>query len=126
VKQGKNETAVGVLDYCMKTFPLEKIPYDPYVPDIIEAYFNTGDTAKALKMTQDLTGHYYGELDYWLKQTPYIVKSAVYEIESAIQYTSRVANACIAAGEADMGNEMNKKLNGYISTYLAIRKTGTR
>jgi hypothetical protein len=125
-KQGKNEKANEVLDYCMKTFPLSKIPYDPYVPDIIEAYFNSGNTAKALSMTHDLCSHYYEELDYWLKQSPYVVKSAEYEVESAIQYSSRVANECIAAGQADLGKEINAKLEAYITIYFGVQKKGAR
>ena len=50
--EGKNEKALEVLDYCMDALPLDKVPYDPYVPDIIEAYFAAGDTEKAVEMTR--------------------------------------------------------------------------
>ena len=33
--EGKNEKAIKVLDYCMETFPVEKLSYDMYVPDIL-------------------------------------------------------------------------------------------
>ena len=46
--QGKKEKAVEVLDYCMKTFPLDIIPYYPYVPDLVEGYFNAGDKANGI------------------------------------------------------------------------------
>ena len=42
--EGKNEKAIAVLNRCMEVLPLNKIPYDPYVPDLIEAYFAAGDT----------------------------------------------------------------------------------
>jgi len=120
--QGKKEKAVEVLDYCMKTFPLDIIPYDPYVPDLIEGYFNAGDKAKGIEMTRALCTHYYEQLDYYMKQTPYIISSADYEIQSAIQFTSRVANMCTAAGETDLGTEINKKLEDYYAAYMGIQK----
>ena len=100
--EGKNEKAIAVLDRCMEVLPLEKIPYDPYVPDIIEAYFAAGDTDKAMEMTRALCDHYYEQLDYYLKQSPYIVFSAEYEIQSAIQNSSRVANFCMTYGNKEI------------------------
>ncbi len=46
--------------------------------------------------------HYYEKLDYYLKQDPYIISSAEFEIQTAIQYTSRVANACARYGKKEM------------------------
>ncbi len=51
--EGKNEKATEVLDYCMNIFPVEKFSYDPYMGDVIEAYFAAGDTEKAVEMTND-------------------------------------------------------------------------
>jgi hypothetical protein len=117
--EGKNEKAIEVLDNCMKIFPLERIPYDPYVPDIIDAYFAAGSTDQAVKATNDLCNHYYEQLDYFLKQRPYLISSAEYEIQSAIQYTSRVASICMDNGQKDLSLEINKKLEDYYSRYVA-------
>jgi hypothetical protein len=124
--QGKMEKANEVLDYCMKTFPLSKIPYDPYMNDIIEAYFNAGNSEKGISMTRDMWKHYVEELDYWLKQRPYVVKSAEYEVESALQYSSRAANTCIAAGQPELGKEINSKIESYLTTYFGVQKKGVK
>ena len=106
--EGKNEKAIEALDYCMNTFPLEKIPYDPFMADIIEAYFDAGATDKAVEMTKAFCDYYYKRLDYFLKQKPFIINSAEFEIQTAIQYTSRVANACTANGKPEMGTEYQR------------------
>jgi hypothetical protein len=124
--QGKNEKATEVLDYCMNTFPLDIIPYDPYVPDLVEGYFKAGNKEKGIAMTRALCSHYYEQLDYYLKQTPYIVNSADYEIQSAIQYTSRVANICLTAGEQVLSTEINKKLEDYYTAYIGKQKAVSR
>ena len=124
--EGKNEKALEVLNYCMETLPLEKITYDPYVADIIESYFAAGGTEKALEMTKDFCDYYYERLDYYLKQKPYIISSAEFEIQTAIQYTSRVANACTANGKPELAVEINKKLESYYADYIRILQPAAR
>jgi len=117
-EEGKNEKAVKVLDYCMEMLPLNKITYDPYVADVIESYFAAGDTTKAVEMSTAFCDYYYERLDYWLKQNRYIINSAEYEIQTAIQYTSRVAIACEGNGKKEIADEINKKLEGYYGKYI--------
>jgi hypothetical protein len=124
--EGKNEKAIEVLDFCMKALPLEKITYDPYTSDIIEAYFDAGATDKAVEMSKAFCDYYYSHLDYYLKQYPYVVNSAEFEIQTAIQYTSKVANACSAHGKPEMGDEITKKLEAYYGQYVKIVQPGTK
>ncbi len=121
-EEGKNEKALEVLNYCMDVFPLEKLSYDPYMSDIIEAYFAAGGTEKALEMTKAFCDYYYQRLDYYLKQKPYIMSSAEYEVQTAIQYTSKVANSCNAHGKPELAEEINKKLEDYYTKYLLTVK----
>jgi hypothetical protein len=118
--EGKNEKALEVLDHCMTSLPLEKITYDPYVADIIESYYIAGGTEKAVEMTRAFCDYYYERLDYFLKQKLYIVNSAEFEIQTAIQYTSRVASACAAHGKPEMAEEISKKLESYYADYVRI------
>jgi MFS family permease len=124
--EGKNEKAIKVLNYCMETFPLEKITYDPYMADIIESYYVAGGTEKAVEMTKAYCDYYYERLDYYLKQNPYIINSAEFEIQTAIQYTSRVASACAANGKPEMADEINKKLENYYSNYVRMLQPAGR
>ncbi len=124
--EGKNEKAIEVLDYCMETLPLDKLSYDPYVADVIEAYFAAGDNEKALAMGRAMADYYYEHLDYYLKQDPYIIRSAEFEIQTAIQYTSRVATACRVNGKPEMAEEINKKLEGYYTGYVKATQPGLK
>jgi hypothetical protein len=118
--EGKYEKALGVLDYCMNTFPVEKISYDMYVPTIIEAYVNAGAIDKATELTRNLSNYYFEKLDYYLKQKTEILASAGYEVESAIQYTSQAADACKAGGKNEFADELSAKLQGYYTKYLKL------
>jgi hypothetical protein len=118
---GKKEQALEVLDYCMNALPVSNVPYDPYMPDLIEAFFVAGNIEKALEMTKAYSGHNYEQLDYYLKQSPYIIKSAEYEIQSAIQYTSKVSSACQEYGDKELAAEIDKKLEAYYRIYLGMQ-----
>ncbi|MDO9340243.1 MAG: DUF2723 domain-containing protein [Bacteroidales bacterium] len=124
--EGKNEKAIEVLNYCMEMLPLEKISYDPYMADIIESYFVAGGTENAVEMTKAFCDYYYERLDYYLKQNPYIINSAEFEIQTAIQYTSRVASACAANGKPEMAEEINKKLESYYANYVRMLQPAGR
>ncbi|MBP1666387.1 MAG: rane protein, partial [Bacteroidetes bacterium] len=121
VSEGKNEKTIEVLDRCLEVLPLSKIPYDPYFPDIIESYFVAGNTDKAVSLTNDFCNHYYEQLNYYLKQDPYIVGSALYEIQMAIQLTSRIADACSDAGQKELAESINDKVTGYYTTYMNMQ-----
>jgi hypothetical protein len=124
--QGKNEKALQVLDYCMEMLPLNKVPYDPYVNDIIEAYFAAGNAERAIEMTNSLCDHFYAHLDYYLKQKQYIVGSSDYAIGTAFEYSRRAGEACMAYHQTEMGIEINKKLQEYYSKYLGMVEPASR
>lgn len=117
--EGKNEKAAEVLERCLALLPVENYPYDPYYTDLIEAFFMAGKPDIAENMTKDLSQWYFDRLDYYLQQNNYVISSAEYEIQSAIQYTSRAADFCIANGKRELGEEINKKLEGYYADYLS-------
>jgi hypothetical protein len=122
VNEGKNEKAIQVLDYCMNALPLDRVSYDPYIGDVIEAYYSAGATEKAVSMSKDLADHYFSHLEYYLKQNNYIISSAQYEIQTAMQYTSKVADYCIAYGQKELGDDINKRLEVYYSRYVSVMK----
>ncbi|MGB8492449.1 MAG: DUF2723 domain-containing protein [Bacteroidales bacterium] len=120
--QGKNEKAVEVLNRCLDVLPASKFPVDPYYSDLIEGYFMAGDSARAVELTKGMCDYYYKRLDYFLKQDPYVISSAEYEIQSAIEYSSRAAGFCSANGQTELGEEITKKLEGYYAVYISRQK----
>jgi hypothetical protein len=77
-------------------------------------------------MSNAFCDYYYKRLDYFLKQKPYIVNSAEFEIQTAIQYTSRIANAITSNGKPDAGEAITKKLEDYYTRYVKIVQPGTK
>jgi MFS family permease len=120
--EGKNEKAVEVLDYCMQQFPPDKVPYDQYIPDVIEAYFRAGANDKGVELSKAYTSYNFSHLDYYMKQQPHIIASAEYEIQSAIQNNSKTATYCSAFGQKELGDELSKKVEGYYTRYIMMQE----
>jgi len=64
--------------------------------------------------------YYFERLEYYLRQKPYFMSSAEYEIQTAVQYTSRVANSCEKYGKPDLAKEINDKLEAFYREYLSV------
>ena len=73
--------------------------------------YNIIDAGAGMRTTKEIR-------DYYLKQNPYIIRSAEFEIQTAIQYTSRVANACKTNDNPELAEEINKKLEEYYTSYV--------
>ena len=116
--EGKNEKAIQVLDYCMETLPVDKLSWDMYMPDLVEAYFAAGAADKAVDLTNKLSSYYMEKMDYYFKQSPNILSSSDFEIQSAIQYISRVGAACKENGKPEISADLTTKLEKYYSQYM--------
>jgi phage shock protein PspC (stress-responsive transcriptional regulator) len=122
IAEGKNEKAIEVLDYCMATFPLDKIPYDMYMTEIVEAYLQAGATEKGVSMSKELADYYFKRLDYYMKQEPDILSSADYEIQTAIQYVSKTASSLKDARQDQLSAEYAAKVENYYTQYVRLMK----
>jgi pentatricopeptide repeat protein len=116
--EGKNEKAVAVLNSCLALLPPDRFPYDPYYTDLIDAYFAAGEADKAVEMTKKMSDYYFEKLNYYLRQNPYVLSSAEYEVQSAIQYTSKAAGYCESHGKKEIADEITKKLEAYYTEYI--------
>ncbi len=76
-------------------------------------------------MTRNLSDYYFERLNYYLKQNPYVLSSAEYEIQSAIQYASKAAAFCQSYGKKEIAEEINKKLETYYTDYIGRQKFQT-
>jgi hypothetical protein len=118
--KGKNEKANQVLDYCMQTFPVEKLSFDLYIPDIVEAYFAAGNAEKALDLTNKVSKYYFEKLDYYFRQKIYILSSAEIEVQTSMQYVSRIAGICKTNGKTAIADELSNKIDNYYNSYFRM------
>lgn len=119
VKEEKYEKALEVLDFIMAELPLDKLPWDMFMPDIIEAYFLAGDGNKAKELVAEMLTYYKGRLNYYTSLNPALMQAADYEIQLALGYLSRVSAACITNGEEELGKELSDYTQSVYSVYIS-------
>jgi hypothetical protein len=120
ISEGKNEKAIKVLDYCMETFPVEKLSWDMYSPDIVEAYYKAGATERGASLTRDITDFYFRRLDYFFRQNSNFIASADYEIRMALDGITRVTTSSGEARQEDLSKELTAKFEEYYTRYIKI------
>lgn len=122
VAEGNREQAVEVLDHCLRVLPFSRIPHDLFSPDLVSAYLAAGAGDKALSVADEAADFFFGRIGYYLGQHPNIVYSAEYEIQTSMQYVSRIAEALMANGYEERGEALNSRIEEYYAEFLVIRE----
>lgn len=121
--EGKLDKAEEVVDSCLELLPLDHIDYDPYIPNIIEAYFSAEVPQKALYVTEQLATHYYEELDYYFSLNSYLILSARYNIQTALQQVAATADCCSKYGYETEAQKLMDRVEYYYGRYFSIERT---
>ncbi len=120
VAEGQKGKALKVLDHCIEMIPVEKVPPDMFIPDIIEAYYDAGGSDKATELSKSFTSYNFNRLDYYFRQPQNILFSTDYEIQLSIQSVSRIATAAKNNGFTDLAKELEDKLESYYANYIKL------
>ncbi len=124
VKEGENQKAVEVLDYIMEELPLNKLQWDMYMPDIIEAYLMAGEKGSALELIADMKEYYRERLDYYVSLPAGMMQGAEYEIQTSLSYLSRVSRTCANLGEVETGDDLSNYIEEIYQAYVIKREPG--
>lgn len=116
-EEGDTVRALEVLDFVMEELPLEKLPWDMFMPDIIEAYLLAGGRQKALDLSSGMEEHYRVRLDYYTSLPLKMKQMAEMEIQSALSNLNRTGQLLIQNGETERGFEINSLVQDYIQRY---------
>jgi tetratricopeptide (TPR) repeat protein len=117
VLEGDNERALEALDHIMEKLPLSQLPWDNYMPDIIDAYMDAGDNEQARQLMDEMREYYSAELDYYTSLPANYMRTADMEIQSALGFIQRVVSSCRRYGLEDAADEMNAMFQEYMARY---------
>jgi len=125
VDEHKIDSAIAVLDRCMKLMPHPKVPYDAFVPNIANAYYRAETHDKAAEVVrghfnallEDLT--YYYDIDYQYRQ------SLDYEIRLSLQLLQEYNNITARFNDTELNEEISEEFNKFYQRYLQERAPTT-
>jgi hypothetical protein len=121
VKEGDLERANRALDFVMEELPLDKIPWDMYMPDIIDAYLASGASEKGTTLAAEMKEYYGERLEFYSNLPLRMMNSAEVEMQTAFSNLSRVAQSLVNYGDIEMGTELNDMVQEYYSIYIGTR-----
>ena len=86
----------------MKLMPNEKVPYDLFVPDIAEAYYNCGETEKADTIVSTHLDMAAEDLSYFMSLKPAMMQTIDYEMRIALQVSQDYRTITRNAGREEL------------------------
>jgi hypothetical protein len=113
ILEQQEEEAIKVLDYCMELTPHDKIPYDPYLFQIIEQYYQLKETEKATVIMQkyfELCDEY---LQYYTQFDDTKLNQITEDIKRNFHYLYNLSNLANKFGQQEMADQIQTKLNAY-------------
>ncbi|MCL2683396.1 MAG: DUF2723 domain-containing protein [Bacteroidales bacterium] len=70
IAEGKNDSAVQILNRGLEVFPHHKINFDVFVVYYVQSYFRTGETEKGLALANQMVDIYEANLRYFERFPP--------------------------------------------------------
>ncbi|MFC2112349.1 DUF2723 domain-containing protein [Bacteroidota bacterium] len=118
----KLDSAEIVLDRGMELMPHPKVPYDAFVPPMVNAYFRCGAKEKGTAVMrkhvdvvlEDLT--YYYDIEYEQRQL------LDYEIRLSLQMLQDYSSFATEFAVVEMADEINEQFTNYYQRYLQERR----
>lgn len=122
VVEGKHAEALRALDHCVEQIPFSNLPHDIFSSDIVGAYYAAGNSEKARGIAIEATEIFLARAEYWVSQRPGVVYSAEYDIQTALQYSSRIGRLLTANGHEEEGNLVEGRVEEIYAEYVVKRQ----
>lgn len=120
-KEGEKEKAVEVLDKCMDLMPAEKVPYDFFILDFIQLYYQLSENSKADEIAAGYFETASDEVRYYLSLRENFAASVSDEIESQLRIMNYISRYTENFNE-ELTTRIQSSLESYFIDYSRIRK----
>lgn len=120
IDEGKRDSAVKVLDQCMKVMPAETVPYNVFVLGIIEGYYRAGELKKATEITEKMIKLTQGELDYYLSLDISNVSTVENETQRAMSVMQELSRLTRQYSQQDLSKKIDDKFKIYYEKFITL------
>ncbi len=110
IMEGKHDSAVKALDFCMKTIPKETVPYNVFVIGLLEDYFKANEIKKGMDILNDMRIMTEQELNFFLSLDAKKAQTVSYDARRSLTVYNelgRIANTY----SQETPNNSNKDLS---------------
>ncbi len=117
IAEGKKDSAVVVLDRIMELTPHERIPYDIFVPPVIEAYYAAGEAGRADSIAYEFAGILENELACYLSLKPKFKNTIDYEIRLNLQILQNLRQITAESSDPNLNNYISEIFMQFLQSY---------
>lgn len=115
IAEGKKDSAVKVLDYCLDELPKEKIPYGYFSIEIMKDYFKADNKEKGMELANTIVDDLEQELNYYFGFEGNDFSMVENEIQTPLYFLNQIAITAQKEGET----EFSDHIQGIFSTYYS-------
>lgn len=122
VNEGKQDSAVAVIDRCFELIPQDIVPFEFFSLGLIENYFRAGAPEKGRVVLTQAFEAFNDELSYFLSLNRKFLQtqSVNEEIQRNLFYIQRLEGIARNFGEADLSKQLGEAMQKHFETYNAI------
>jgi hypothetical protein len=113
IAENKKDSARVTIEKCLEVIPDKVVPYNIYNVLLVEAYYQLGDTAKAIAMSKDIVTNVYQDMDYFLSLGRKYNEYLMYEKRVAFYTLDEIRRMANAYKQPELEKEMEQKLQDY-------------
>lgn len=115
-EQGKNDSAVKVMDKCLEFFPDDKMPFDFYMMYYPDLYYSAGATEKGDALVRTIANNALDNINYYERQAPHF---QTYYTES-IRENLALINQMLEVTQKNKRSELSKELQSILDEKINL------
>jgi tetratricopeptide (TPR) repeat protein len=119
VEEGKNDSAIAVIDRCNELLPNEIIPFEYFALSLAEDYIKAGAREKGVAMMEEAFTRFNNELAYYLNLGGQLTLTAGIgeEIQRNMFYLQSMERMARSSGETELATKIGEALQAHFQAY---------
>jgi hypothetical protein len=113
IAENKKDSARTTIEKCLEVIPDKIVPYNIYNVLLVEAYYQLGDTAKAVTMSKDIVANVNQDMNYFLSLGSKYNDYLMYEKRVAFYTLDEIRRMANVYKQPELEQEMEQKLQDY-------------
>ncbi len=121
ISEGKNDSAIAVLDRCMELIPHRTVPYNYFTIMMGESYYKAGAVEKGNEMIRFINELYTQELDYYLSLNQKFANVIDAEIQRILYFMREMSSISAQNGQEELAKEIASGFEKYLKVYSSYQ-----
>ncbi len=118
LQEGKTDSARRVLDRCMELLPETVIPHDYFSVSMVGSYLKAGDSASAMKISEQVKKTSTAELAYYFAFPDRYLKSLDLNIQESLFTLQRLGMVLTESGRKEDADAIEPEARKYYDLFL--------